>query len=126
MDIAQVDHTFLNDFEHYFKTVRKCNHNSTMKYIKNLGKVIRLALAEGYITKNPFDKFKLTYKTVHRDVLTHEEVARIVQIEIEEPRLERVRDMFVFCIYTGIAFADVCDLRIAYHGRSEWHQMDQE
>jgi len=69
LDLDQIDYKFLTDYEHYFKVVRKCNHNSTMKYIKNLGKVIRGGLAEGFMTKNPFDKFRLTYKTVQRDIL---------------------------------------------------------
>jgi site-specific recombinase XerD len=85
-----------------------------MKYIKNLGKVIRLGLAEGYMSKNPFDKFKLTYKTVQRDILTIEEVDKLVKLKIPEERLDRVRDLFVFCIYTGLAFVDVTNLKMEH------------
>lgn len=66
-----------------------------MKYIKNLGKVIRLGLADGYMTKNPFDKFKQTYKTVQRDILSIEEVDKLVKLKIPEEQLDRVRDLFV-------------------------------
>lgn len=114
LDLDQIDYKFLSDYEHYFKTVRKCNHNSTMKYIKNLGKVIRLAIAEGYISINPFDKFKLTYKIVKRDILTIEEVNKLVKMKIPEERLDRVRDLFVFCIYTGLAFVDVSNLKMEH------------
>lgn len=110
--IDKVNFKFLCDYEHYLKVVRGCNHNSTMKYIKNLGKVIRLAIGEGYLTINPFDKFKLTYETVERVRLTQEEVDRIVNINIPERRLDRVRDMFVFCIHAGTAYADVRDLQM--------------
>lgn len=114
LELDQIDYKFLSDYEHYFKTVRKCNHNSTMKYIKNLGKVIRLGLAEDYMTKNPFDKFRLTYKTVQRDILTIEEVEKLVKMKIPEERLDRVRDLFVFCIYTGLAFVDVTNLKMEH------------
>lgn len=114
LELDRIDFKFLIDYEHYFKIVRKCNHNSTMKYIKNLGKVIRLGLADGYTTKNPFDKFKLTYKTVQRDILTIEEVDRLVKLKIPEERLDRVRDLFVFCIYTGLAFVDVTNLKMEH------------
>jgi site-specific recombinase XerD len=114
LELDRIDYKFLKDYEHYFKVVRKCNHNSTMKYIKNLGKVIRLGLAEGYMTKNPFDKFKLTYKTVQRDILTIEEVDKLVKLKIPEERLDRVRDLFVFCIYTGLAFVDVTNLKMEH------------
>ncbi len=108
----KVDFSFLNNFEHYFKAVRKCNHNSTMKYIRNLGKVIRLAIAEGYLTRNPFDKFHLSYETVERVVLTQEEVDRMIDMDIKLDRLDKVRDMFVFCIHTGVSFCDVIELRM--------------
>ena len=114
LELDRIDYKFLNDYEHYFKVVRKCNHNSTMKYIKNLGKVIRLGLAEGFMTKNPFDKFKLTYKAVQRDILTIEEVDKLVKLKIPEERLDRVRDLFVFCIYTGLAFVDVTNLKMEH------------
>lgn len=114
LELDRIDFKFLSDYEHYFKTIRKCNHNSTMKYIKNLGKVIRLGLAEGYMTRNPFDKFKLTYKTVRRDILTIEEVDKLVKLKIPEERLDRVRDLYIFCIYTGLAFVDVTNLRMEH------------
>lgn len=114
LELDRIDFKFLCDYELYFKVVRKCNHNSTMKYIKNLGKVIRLGLAEGYTTRNPFDKFKLTYKTVQRDILTIEEVEKLVKLKIQEDRLDRVRDLFVFCIYTGLAFVDVTNLKMEH------------
>ena len=112
LSFEQVDYKFLNDFEHYLKSVRKCNHNSTMKYIKNAGKVINLAFAEGYLERNPFSKFKLSYETVERVILTQEEVDRMIDMDIKLDRLDKVRDMFVFCIHTGVSFCDVIELRM--------------
>lgn len=110
LPIDQLDYKFLSAYEHYFKTIRKCNHNSTMKYIKNLGKVIRLALAEGYINQNPLDRLKMTYQTVDREILSQQELNHLKEIEIPEKRLDRVRDMFLFCSYTGLAFIDIVNL----------------
>lgn len=108
----KVDFSFLSNFEHYLKSIRKCNHNSSMKYIKNLGKVIRLAIAEGYLTRNPFNKFKLSYETVDRVILTQKEVDQMVDLDIKLNRLDKVRDLFVFCIHTGVSFCDVIELRM--------------
>lgn len=101
-----VDFKFLNNYEHYLKAVRKCNHNSTMKYIKNVGKIINLAFAEGYLERNPFTKFKLSYETVKRDPLTEKEIQRIIDLDVDE-RLERVKDCFIFSVYSGIPFGDL-------------------
>lgn len=114
LTFEQLNYKFLNDYEHYLKAVRKCNHNSTMKYIKNLGKVIRIAIAEGYLNQNPFDKFKLTYEQVSREILTQPEIDKMVNLEIEEDRLDRIRDMFFFCTSTGIAFIDVQKLEMKH------------
>ncbi|SFG40998.1 phage integrase SAM-like domain and Arm DNA-binding domain-containing protein [Pontibacter chinhatensis] len=42
MEVRDVDHAFVTDFEFYLRSVRKCSNNTAVKYIKNLGKVIRL------------------------------------------------------------------------------------
>ncbi|MCL2561262.1 MAG: phage integrase SAM-like domain and Arm DNA-binding domain-containing protein [Rikenellaceae bacterium] len=43
--VADVDHKFITDYEYYLKTERRCSHNSAVKYLKNFGKIIRIALA---------------------------------------------------------------------------------
>jgi site-specific recombinase XerD len=109
LSFDKVDYRFLCDFEHYLKSVRKCNQNSTMKYIKNMGKIVNQAHAEGYMSINPFSKFKLSFEKVKRDPLTEKEVKAIISLELDE-RLEKIRDLFVFCIYTGLAFVDLENL----------------
>lgn len=42
MEVREVDHAFVTDYEFYLRSVRKCSNNTAVKYIKNLGKVIRL------------------------------------------------------------------------------------
>ncbi|MDA3929008.1 MAG: site-specific integrase [Prolixibacteraceae bacterium] len=112
LDFSKVDYSFITDYEHYLKVVRKCNHNTTMKYIKNFDKIMRLAISEQIITFNPMDKFKVTYKTVHREVLSNEEIKLLVNLEVKDERLDRVRDLLLFCIYTGLAFIDLSKLKM--------------
>jgi site-specific recombinase XerD len=111
LSFDKIDYRFLCDFEHYLKSVRKCNQNSTMKYIKNMGKIVNQAHAEGYMAINPFSKFKLSFEKVKRDPLTDKEVKAIMELELDE-RLEKIRDLFLFCIYTGLAFVDLENLTI--------------
>jgi hypothetical protein len=55
-DIAlqNINHEFLKNFEHYLKTVRNCGHNTTVKYISNLRKIIRMALSNDWLKIDPF------------------------------------------------------------------------
>lgn len=119
LPFEKLNYKFLREYEHYLKVVRGCNHNSTMKYIQNLGKIINQSHADGLLEKNPLDKLKITYENVDRVALTQEEVDKMVALEIPEKRLDRVRDMFIFCVYTGIAFMDMTNLRMHHMHEDE-------
>ena len=46
MPVKSIDHRFIKEFEHFLKTVRKCNHNSTVKYIVNFKKIILIPIQD--------------------------------------------------------------------------------
>ncbi|MFC2080882.1 site-specific integrase [Bacteroidota bacterium] len=108
--LNQLDHRFISEFDHYFRTVRKSSHNSSTKYLKNLKKIILLAIKNDWLDKDPFKKFSLKMKPVIRDSLTEEELKRIENLDFKIPRLDLVRDIFVFSCYTGYAYSDVAKL----------------
>lgn len=105
--IAEVNHKFITDYEFYLKTERNCSHNSATKYLKNFKKIIRIALANDYISKDPFANIKFSLDEVERDFLEDSEIQRIINKEITIERLAQVRDIFVFSIFTGLAFSDL-------------------
>lgn len=105
--IKEVNHKFITGFEYYLKSVRKCGHNTAIKYVVNFKKIIRIAYANDWIAKDPFIKWKVRLKTVEREFLTSEEIQLLLDTELHTPRLEHVRDIFVFCCFTGLAYADV-------------------
>ena len=105
--LKKIDHQFIIDFEHYLKTVRNCAHNTTQKYIRNFKKIIRLAMAKGWIVVDPFLNFKVKLDVVKREYLTEEEINKVYTKELHGVRLSQVRDMFIFCCFTGLAYSDV-------------------
>lgn len=105
--VQDVDHKFITDFEYYLKTTRKCAHNSAIKYITNFKKIIRIAHANNWIDKDPFLHWKGRLKIVEREFLTEEEIQRIIDLNLKIERLDQVRDIFIFCCFTGLAYADV-------------------
>lgn len=109
--ITKINFAFLNDFEYYLRSVRKCANNSAIKYIKNLGKIVRICLGNGWLTVDPYVNYKPKTKAVHRDVLTEEELDRLIKKKFDIERLRVVRDVFVFCCYTGLAYVDVHKLK---------------
>ncbi len=105
--VQDVDIKFITSFEYFMKSVKDCNHNSALKYMNNFKKIIRLAVANGWIERDPFYNYKVKFKWVDREFLSAAELQRLVDLEINWPRIAVVRDTFVFCCYTGLAYIDV-------------------
>jgi len=100
----------IRDFDFYLKTVRKCQHNSSLKHLKNLKKIIRIALANDWMKKDPFYGIQFKHEEKNIEFLTQEELERLIHKEFSVQRLAQVRDIFVFCSFTGLAFMDVQQL----------------
>ena len=111
IDIRKIDNSFISEYDFFLRSVRKCANNSAVKYIKNFGKIIRICLSNGWITVNPFTNYKGRVKNVERTFLSEEELQTIANKEFATDRLGQVRDIFLFCCFTGLAYADVKKLR---------------
>ncbi len=105
--VKDVNHKFITGFEYYLKTERNCSHNTAIKYITNFKKIIRIAFANDWIDKDPFLHWKAKLKTVDREFLTEEEIQKMVEKELHTERLDQVKDIFIFCCFTGLAYVDV-------------------
>ncbi len=105
--VQEVDHKFITGFDHYLKSQKDCAHNTSLKYIVNFKKIIRIAYANQWIDRDPFFHWKGTWKSSEREYLTDLELQKMAEAEFDIPRLDLVRDIFLFCCYTGLAFADV-------------------
>jgi integrase len=85
-----------------------------------IARAIRLDLFQW--DKNPYLKFKTKRpRYADRKYLTQEELIQIEQKEFSIPRLQFVRDAFIFSCYTGLAYSDLTDLLpaniVEEHGR---------
>jgi site-specific recombinase XerD len=103
--------SFVTEFEHFLLTNEKLQANSAFKYIKNLKKIMGMSVDLDWIQSNPFSKFKCSYKDPKRIVLTQSEITSLITTEFKQPRLAEIRDVFVFCCYTGFAYSEVHKFR---------------
>ncbi|WP_246139819.1 site-specific integrase [Flagellimonas hymeniacidonis] len=109
--IHRVDHKFITGFEYFLKTKQKLGHNTTIKYVVNFKKIIRIAYANEWIKRDPFFYWKASWKNKNRECLTESELSLLAEEHFENKRLDRVRDIFLFCCYTGLAYVDVKKLK---------------
>lgn len=111
IDIKKLDFEFVSQYEFWLKAVRKCNHNTSIKYISNFRKIVNRCIRNGWLDRDPFVGFKMTKKEVTPEFLTEHEIKIIVKKKFASDRLNEVRDVFIFCCYTGLAFVDVEKLK---------------
>ena len=108
--ITNIDLASINDYDYYLRSVRQCNNNSTIKYIRNFGKIVKQCFANGWIARDPFLNYKGKVKQIDRNYLTEEELQIIIDKDISIERLTLVRDIFIFSCFTGLAYIDVKNL----------------
>lgn len=111
ISLKDVNHDFLRNFEVYLVTSCKCGPNTTAKFLQRFRTIIILAKNNGWIQKDPFANFKIRFQKVDRGYLTQEQIEILMNKDFSLKRLEQVRDIFVFCCYTGLAYIDVSKLR---------------
>jgi site-specific recombinase XerD len=110
IEINNIDHAFVTDYEFWLRSVRNCANNTAVKYIKNFSKIIKLCLANDWLDKNPFANYKSKVKEVERVYLSEEEIQNIINKDFKTERLSLVRDIFLFSCFTGLACIDVKNL----------------
>lgn len=69
-----------------------------------------ICVKNGWLKRDPFINFKMSREQVNRTALTESELERIAEKDFGNNRLDQVRDAFLFCCYTGLAYIDVSKL----------------
>jgi integrase/recombinase XerD len=121
---------FLHDFEYYLKTERKQSQVTINKCIQRLRKPIKEALGEGYLEKDPFAQHKPGRVRKEVIFLSTDELKLLEDHHFTQPRLQLVKDLFIFCCYTGLAYHEMSNLKkehviLGFDG-NEWIQMKRE
>lgn len=109
--LRDITANMITEYEHYLRTVRNCANNTTIKYIKNVNKIFNLAQQKDFIKKNPISGMKFKTEEVNKDFLQENELKTLLKKEFVSERLNQIRDVFVFCCFTGLAFVDIKQLR---------------
>ncbi|MFV0469848.1 MAG: site-specific integrase [Dysgonomonas sp.] len=109
--LKEVNHAFIQDYIHFLKVEKGLSENTLIRYMKVIKKITNMALANDWITKNPFVNIRFHEQEVHKEFLTKEELEILRTKEFDIPRLDLVRDVFLFQCWTGLAFVDVSELK---------------
>ena len=107
--LREINYQFIRDFEMYLLTVRGNKQSTIAQYLINLKKIVELAYKNEWIFRNPFINYKIEDEKSERGYLTQREVEVLMNWKLDK-KLERTRDVFIFCCFTGLSYIDVFKL----------------
>lgn len=109
--LSEFTDAIIPEYIYYLKAERKCQHNTVVKYVRSIAKMIREAIKKDYI-KEKEENLNISIRAEETTpiYLTKDELNRIIEKEFYVDRLNIVRDIFIFCCFTGLSFIDAKNL----------------
>jgi integrase len=105
--IREIEPQFIEDYYAYLLEERKLAGSTLLTAITKLKQIMLIAQRKGYVQVNPFAGFRFKVRTRDRGYLTEDELHRFMTVELRLYKQRQVRDIFVFCCFTGLAYSDV-------------------
>lgn len=82
--------------------------SSVHRIHKNIKTYIHEAMSFELISADPYTGITISHgNTMKRKYLTDSEVQKIIHAHVPDASIDRVRDLFLFCCYTGLAYSDL-------------------
>ena len=107
--IRKVDISFIYRFESFLYTNTECNRNGAVKVLQMLKKILTQARRKGHLKNDPFDGYSFKLEKKEITYLNEHEFELVRNVELNK-RLNYVRDLFVFCVYTSLSYGDLMKL----------------
>ena len=107
ISIDTINKRLLDKFYLWNRKTYKIGNNTAIHFMHKFSTVYKMAWDYGWVTGNPFHMLNLRKDRTERAYLTIDELERLANREFTSERLERMRDIFLFCCYTGLSYIDV-------------------
>ncbi len=125
-----LDLQFVQNYEFYLKTEKNLALATTNKVIQRFRKIIKIAISQGILDKDPFMDYKVKHIKKQIVYLTTEELYKLENYYFKAERLQMVADMFIFCCYTGLAYNEMANLEkshilVGFDG-NDWINMKRQ
>jgi len=108
--LKQLDLKFIKDLEYYWKTEKKLKQATIYRSMQRLKKIIQFSIAENYLQRDPFNLYKNKKHKTKIVYLSSQELKLLENHNFSQERLQKVKDLFVFCCYTGLAYTEMSNL----------------
>ena len=98
---------FIERYVVYLSTVRRMLPGSIHTPVKKLKLMTYTAFKNGWITTDPFSGFRISVTYRDRRFLSESELQAVMNVCLPNYKTSIVRDIFVFCCFTGLSYSDV-------------------
>lgn len=105
--LHEINLGFIQSFHVFLLGNKKMAQNTCTKHLKFLKKIMNMAVANGYISYNMLNVYKVEREPVDIDYLNEDELRKIINFDTPILRFERARDMFLFGCFTGLSYIDI-------------------
>ena len=111
MALKEILPSFISDFEIYLKTEKHFVHNTANIYVRPIMMLMHRAHENGWVARYPFGEYRIGKEEVEKGFLTKDELQALMNIPQLNAKRSLVRDLFVFCCFTGLAYVDLKNLK---------------
>ena len=131
-DIALKELTpaFISDFEMFLRTDKHCCTNTVWLYVCPLRTMVFIAINNEWLTRDPFREYEIKKEETTRSFLTKEEIRLLMEGRLKNAKQELYRDLYLFCAFTGLSFADMRNLMEenihTYFDEHEWININRQ
>lgn len=108
--IRSLDLLFIERFNTFMRIDMHYEPATIQGHIKRLKCVVYSAISERITFVNPFTGFKTAKVEHHQRFLNKDELDRLIHTPLDTPNRRFTRDMFLFSVFTGICYCDMCNL----------------
>ena len=111
-DIALKELTpaFITDFELFLRIEKNHCTNTVWSYMMPLKRMVYMSINNGWLQRDPFYAYSISPEPTKRGFLTKEEIALLINGKFKKQSYELIRDLFIFCTFTGLTFIDMYNL----------------
>ena len=130
ISLKELTPAFITDFEAFLRTDKHLCENSLSVYMLPLRTMVFRAIDNGWLTRDPFHDYKVPKVETTRGFLTKEEIHLLMNAELKRKTMQLIRDLYLFCSFTGLSFADLKNLKEehiqTFFDDSEWIMIDRQ
>lgn len=111
ISLNKLDYNFIEDFDYYLRTEKSNSQITINKKIQRIKKVIKTARKQKLLDYNPFEEHKPKQAKTKIIFLTKDELDELKEKEFQSEILNKVRDCYIFCCYTGLGYNEMFSLK---------------